>query len=550
MSSRLQRLVLLACLWTAATGPALAGTEQHDQTLDPRVVLAQLRQRLDAISNYQCTEITKGGKKHLAYDNQGRGRIRETDENGDTTDLIWDGARTIEVHERLKPNGTVVYSASITPGRHLEVGRGNVPRVYLGGLLSDMLARALENGAEISVEPTEEGYRRVVIVHELGSIMAVVVNPQRGYLPVRLRRNEEIEFQEIAPGIWFPSAVWTQYGHEQTAQLKQSGPRLRFTDVRINHPDFDRLVAPDLPDGSTVADEVHGVRYVVDHGRGLTLTNQIPASPHANPATEPSPESTYSLDANQALRRIAPVSPASRPRFMGTSDPDSDPMSEAPLHNTIYIFEWDGASEPKATYTGAGFLNLSEILHYVCGLQIAQYSGPEHLLNLRLAGDWIVRRDASVAECLRDLEPIVYEQTGVNINFKKQRVDAPVVRATGIFQYRALPGSRRENDVQLFAGRSVNEDRTYVGGGSGTLAQLLRHITNRTGQRFVDDTLSSEVGVSWSDCTSSELDPVRQTGQIYRYDLARLLEHVATQTGLRFETERRTIDEWHLSIKP
>lgn len=155
-----------------------------------------------------------------------------------------------------------------------------------------------------------------------------------------------------------------------------------------------------------------------------------------------------------------------------------------------------------------------------------------------------------MAECLRALERIVLEETGLNITFEKRRVDAPVVRATGIFQYHPLPGVRGENDVQLFAERSIDEHRTYTGGGSGTLAQFLRHITNRTGRRFVDDTLSSEVDVSWSDYTSSKLDPFQSVRDMYRYDLTLLLENVAQQTGLTFTTERRTIDEWHLHEKP
>jgi len=536
MSSRLQRSILLVCLWTTATGSVLASTAQHGQTLDPRFVLEQLRQRLDAISNYQCIEITKGGKKHLAYDNQGRGRIRKTDENGNTSDLIWDGTRTIEVHERLRPDGTPIYSTSILPGKFLDTYYGNRPWYRLGGFLVNTLAKALEDGRKISIAPTENGHCRLEISLETGTLMAWLLDLQRGYLPVReelfvygkLRRRVEVEFTEVDSGIWFPKG--------------------EFNDVTINDPDFNRLLAPDLPDGSMVANEVRGVRYVVDHRHGLTLTGRISAAPDTNAVAIETSESLYHLDPDQALKRVAPVSPADRRRFMNTGD--TGQMPEAALYNAVYVFEYGDAGTPKVTYTGAGFLNLSEILHYVCGLEIAQYSGSEELLNLRLAGDWIVGRGASVANCLRALEPIVYEQTGVRINFEKQRVDAPVVRATGIFQYHPLPGTRRENDVQLFGERSVNEDRTYVGGGSGTLAQLLRHITNRTGRRFIDDTLSSEMNVSWSDYSSSELDPIGDVQQIYRFDLARLLEHVAMQTGLRFETERRTIDEWHLSIKP
>jgi len=130
-----------------------------------------------------------------------------------------------------------------------------------------------------------------------------------------------------------------------------------------------------------------------------------------------------------------------------------------------------------------GFLNLSEILQYVCGLEIAQYSGSEDLLELRLAGDWVVRRDASKEQRVQALERIVAEETGLDIAFEKRRVHAPVVRATGIFQYQPLPGALYRNDVQLFAERSVEGRGARTGRGSGTLAQLLRHITNRIARR-------------------------------------------------------------------
>ena len=548
MWQRVARVFCWACLWMSAIAPTQAGAEQNSPSRDPRFLLENIRQRLDAVSNYRCTVAMGSTEKRFAYDWQGRDCTRERPDDLGTIRTIWDGTQTIELREHTKPSGELVYSASIVAVRRLTSHHGELPWHYLGSSLVGPLAQ----GRQIALAPTEDGHCYLEVPFGTAMTLAVILDPKRGYVPIRQDRiyqgkrsqAETIEFVEVEPGVWFPSAVWTQHAHVPAS----SRPRIRFTDVTINDPNFDRVLAPDVPDGSTVADEIRGVRYVVDHRRGLTLTGQT--SPHADAVAAEASESMYRLAPNHALKRIAPVCPADRRRFMGGGDAGSDPMPEAAMYNAVYVFEWDDAGTPKVTYTGAGFLNLSEILHYVCGLEIAQYSGSEELLNLRLAGDWIVGRGASVANCLRALEPIVYEQTGVRINFEKQRVDAPVVRATGIFQYHPLPGTRRENDVQLFGERSVNEDRTYVGGGSGTLAQLLRHITNRTGRRFIDDTLSSEMNVSWSDYSSSELDPIGDVQQIYRFDLARLLEHVAMQTGLRFETERRTIDEWHLSIKP
>ncbi len=571
MSPYVRRSVLLVCLGAALAQSASAGQESDPN--DPHFVLAQIQKRLDAISNYQCTQVTAlrrpsqhdlnlppvidSEKKHLAYNSQGHGRIRDTDDNLDATSTIWDGTRTIRVHERVKPNGTVIYSASIVPGKYIESSRGNRPWSCLGGSLVRRLAQALEDGTEISIEPTKDRHCRLEIRHEYTAIITVL-DPERGYLPIReemiaqgkLHHRADIEFRKVDPGVWFPSAVWTSGASQQMHPSGPPVPRRRFTDVTINAPDFDRLLTPDLPDGSTVADEIRGVRYVVDHRRGWNLTGKA-SSPLDADAAAPGPSaSVYRLDANQAIKRIAAPFAPDRSQLIASGEPDQDPVSEAALDNTLCVFQWDDALKPKVSHTGMGFLKLSEILQYVCGLDIAQYSGPENLLELRLTGDWIVRRDASVAECLRALEHTVNEETGLNITFKKRRVEAQIARATGIFHYHPLPGAWGENDIQLFADRSIDERGTRTDRGSGTLAQLLRHITNRTGKRFVDDTLSSDMDVSWSDYTSSKLNPLSAVRQMYRYDLAQLLEHVAQQTGLAFAMERRTIDEWHLSIKP
>lgn len=197
-----------------------------------------------------------------------------------------------------------------------------------------------------------------------------------------------------------------------------------------------------------------------------------------------------------------------------------------------------------------GFLRLSDILQHVVGLDIAAYSGPEEILDLRLTGDWIVRPNVSTETCLNDLARIIRDETGLDIAFEKQRVDTQVVKVTGTFAYHALPGALRDYDVQLFAERSVDERRTYCGGGSGTLPQLLRHLTNRIGKRFIDTTNFSPAHLSWSDYRSSTLPPYDGPRDEYRQELAQLLDNVGRQTGLTFTLQRCKIDGWLVTVAP
>ncbi|MHC4519179.1 MAG: hypothetical protein ACYTAS_11355 [Planctomycetota bacterium] len=567
MRKHIIQSVLLACLWAASAPSVLGETGGEGKTRDPRFVLEQIQKRLDTISNYQCTQITTHirwnrrdpnqvatniDKRYIAYDRQGRRRIRELSDNLGATSYIWDGTQSIEVREQVKRSGTVIHSASIFPGKCRQAIGSHRPWTYLGGFLAEVLTKALENGKKIGVEATEDGYCRLEVHSEDGTIVVAVLDPARGYLPMfqaihppgAMGRWNEIESREIDPGVWFPIAVRMRSPQRQTSPSQQAVPRFRYTDVKINDPDFDRLLAPDLPTGSTVADMVRGVRRVVDRKRALNMPGSGSSSAHAGEAIE----TVYSLGANEALKRIALPFPPARGEFILKHEPDLAPASEAAFENTVYVLQWDDDDKPTARYAGMGFLNLSEILQVVCDLDIFEYSGPENVLDLRLTGDWIVRRGASREARLRLLERIVYEETSMRISFEKRRVDTPVVRATGIFRYQQLPGALGENDVQMFAEASSDQSRTYTGGGLGSLAQFLRHMANRTGRPFVDDTLSSDVEVSWSDYGSSKMAPYDGPRQLYRRDLARLLDNVAKQTGLTFTTARRRIDEWRVRI--
>jgi len=201
-------------------------------------------------------------------------------------------------------------------------------------------------------------------------------------------------------------------------------------------------------------------------------------------------------------------------------------------------------------FHGTGFLKLSHVLQYVCGLEVCDYAGPQDVLDFRLPGDWIVRRSASQAEGLQALAEIVRAETGKIINFEKQRGDAYVVRVSGRFRYHRMPGALSENEVQLFAGDGAGNDSGYAPGGAGTLAQLLGHLADRTGARFIDETESSHVRVAWSDRESSWLAGLRHDRREHERRLKRLLANLAQQTELTFVVEQRTIDEWCLRVGP
>ena len=563
MGPHLRVSILLVCLGAVAVPVAQAGTGQEGQAETPQSILEQMQTRLAAVSNYQCTQLTRMGERCLAYDRLGRARVRETHDNLDATTCIWDGTRTIQTDEHLRSDGTVLYSASVLPSKDRQLALARVPWDYLGTSVFTRLAQAMANGKGFSITPTEDGYCRLEL-RDSHMIRIVVLDPERGYLPIRQEmiargrciRRERIEFSEVSPGVWFPARVW----QHNPPLPESSNPASRFTDIRINDPDFERLLTPDLPDGSTVADEIRGVRYVVDHQRGLTLGGSTAARRHAVQAipvnesshntSQESVATNYQLDAYEAIKHTGPPYPSARASLVCDGDAPPEEFPGPALDNTVLVLQWDGGPKPKVTYIGTGFLTLAEVLQYVCELNIGEYSGPEDLLNLRLKGDWIVRRDTLWETRLRTLERIVYEETDTRIVFEKRRVDSPVVRATGIFQYHPLNGASHDNDIQLCREAGADTHRTHEGNGSGRLGQMLRHLGQRIHRRIVDETLSSDVEVSWSDYASSDLTHETKLGADYRLDLAQVLDTVARQTGLTFTHERRKIDEWFVTVKP
>lgn len=262
--------VLLAVSSTPIARPAFADTESDEGNITPRLVLEHMQKRLSAISNYQCThrstcirrdrqdpnrppvrEVT--ARHYLAYDRQGHGRVRELYENLDACSYIWNGVHAIEVREKVSPNGTVSYSTSSVPGRHYRVDQNNTPWIYLGGTLARMLTKALDEGTEVSIERVEDGLCRLEIRYDYGSTMAADLDPKRDYLPVaqqiivqgEMRRDEAIDFAKIDPGIWFPVEVRMQPGPSANKAISFIQG---FTDVRLNDPDFDRLLAPPSSD--------------------------------------------------------------------------------------------------------------------------------------------------------------------------------------------------------------------------------------------------------------------------------------------------------------
>ena len=452
MRSLIQRVILTQAICVGLSYPALAGGGSNADSERVRPILEGIQARLARLWSYQCTQIAAARDSHhpgfdslvqLACDSRGRGLARTT-EGLNADSYIWDGEKTFELRERTRPNGRVVYSVQVSRGSHYQAQARHVPWVYLGGELLDVLHKALAEGMPLRIKDLPEGTCRVEVHYPSGGVVAAVLHPSLGYSPIvqetyiggQLRKREEVTFDNIDPGAWFPVEVkTTSYGGQdpETGQPRPGRTSVQcFVGIVINDPDFEKLLTPRLPEGTEVYDKVRGVHYIVGQKSVLSLHGPTLAAGTADDGstesgvkttqaqTDDGPttfETIYRLNEDESLKRIAPPFPPQRKSYLLSEEPDLARMPEDAFPSTICLVQRDGRLHRNASIAGSGFLPLSLILETVCGLGSYEYSGPDGLLELQLPGDWIVRQEATKGELLHDLEGIIRDETGRSITF-------------------------------------------------------------------------------------------------------------------------------------
>lgn len=281
-----RRLAVPVCAVLTVVAPAMARIdEDHEQA---RQVYRTLCDRLVRVWNYRCVQLTPArprmrfgqsagtvyDRTELAFDAFGRSCVCIS-EGLDATSIAWDGHWTVVRREETKPNGTVAYSASAFPARCYDTSGYNVPWVCLGGQLALYLEEALEKEHAIGVTATEHGRCRVAIHRNDGTGTAAVLDLNRGAIPValeyyrqgELRQRQEIKGAESERGTWFPVEVRSTIYYSADPNTGEPLPIFtttrRFTDIRINDPEFYRHVQPALPPDTQAVDNDFGLLFKV-----------------------------------------------------------------------------------------------------------------------------------------------------------------------------------------------------------------------------------------------------------------------------------------------
>ena len=254
-------------------------------------------------------------------------------------------------------------------------------------------------------------------------------------------------------------------------------------------------------------------------------------------------DEVYQLKEGEVLKRIAPPFIPERLEYYRTHESSqARTISDPPDY---FHFQWDGKLQPF----GLGFLangpQLSDVLGIV-GLGRDEYDCPDKLLRTRIPGDWIVRTDSSREQRLQALEHILQQDPGLSIHFELRKVQRDVIVARGQYTFRPLSGvaAHSINSVNIFADK-LDRD-AGAGGGTGTLAEFLRHVGGRLNRPIINEVNTSpDTKVVWSNHSSTNPRQLPENDQ-KAAKIGKVLKNLEQQTSLQFIQERRAVPVWFL----
>jgi thiol-disulfide isomerase/thioredoxin len=248
----------------------------------------------------------------------------------------------------------------------------------------------------------------------------------------------------------------------------------------------------------------------------------------------------YRLEEGQILKRISPPFIAERMDYYRN---EHEYQAEAIPRGPDYMsFHWDGTLR----HWGMGFgrpTSLAGVLGSVLRLKRFEYDGPEDLLKLELAGDWIVRDELPQEAKLRALEELVARELGRKITFEKRTAERQVIVASGRFKFHPPTETYESTSVHMYADET-DPDEGAGGGTADSLADFLRRVGDRVNMPVIDRTeADQEMRIPYRHHRSSRVyregSPQEQARK-----LRLLLDHLTEQTELRFEVETQPVEIW------
>jgi hypothetical protein len=260
-------------------------------------------------------------------------------------------------------------------------------------------------------------------------------------------------------------------------------------------------------------------------------------------------ERVYKLEKNQVLKRVPrPYIPERMDWYRAEQKEQAALIPKGPDY---MVFFWDDQKGLRNEAMGFGYekLPVRHVLDTALKLNIYEIEGPNDLLALDVAGDWVVRREADTVQKLQALAAIIKAQHGRTVRFERREVPHEVIVAGGTWNFQPLKGTYNEKWVHLFSDKQDPNEGS--GGGSGDLAKFLLALGDRTGSRIIDEVQGERPKmINWGHHRSSRVTDL-PAGPERLEKLMLLLDNVSKQTGLKLEPVKRNTPVWVMTeVKP
>lgn len=252
-------------------------------------------------------------------------------------------------------------------------------------------------------------------------------------------------------------------------------------------------------------------------------------------------EAAYLLKDGELVKHIRPPFIAERTTFYRNEESLRGQAEVIPEPPNYFTFRQNGR---KLRHWGLGFIGsdrhtLYHVLRHVFGLKRFEIQGSAVLLNLSMEGDWTLREGAEMPALMGALEGVLRRELNRNVRCEKRGVEREVIVVRG------RPPEENGKPVLIYA-EDASDDG--AGGGTGNLTEFLSHVGDRLGLPCVSEVAGGELwNIRWynhadADYTTMDARLNELTGKV--------LNNIATQTGLTFTREKRIIDVWFVTDEP
>jgi beta-lactamase regulating signal transducer with metallopeptidase domain len=358
----------------------------------------------------------------------------------------------------------------------------------------------------------------------------------------RLRRW--LAWRPTAAGVAFPQVVIDLQFAE--GELRRLATYL-VTDAQFNAPLSPATFVLGAPAGAVIVDSRGQRNRVVRINRDVfdaSSAEQVRAA--AMPLEqEPTPteieafanlRQMYVLPDGEALRRLGPPFPLSRNYLTRLLSPTSA-LTRRDTHYAVIEWKNGQLGELRTFYVGRA-PRLEQLIVALLKQAPADIDIPAQVLSVELAGDFLVRSDATRDELAAALSTIVSQELGQPIRLQFQELPREVYVARGTL---TLDESKLERDsdrpvIAVNGGHYAGDHGELLG--FGDLAGLLSDLSEYIDVPIVNETAAAEREIAWSK-RWYDLDST-PAAERFRLNPQTVLDLVSRQTGITFERQTRT----------